>query len=112
MYLATVTVIPSGSHIAGESISLTCFVDGMEHLENHVLFEWSDRGGYIDTGDPSRSINNTMAQSYLHLSPLQKSHEGTYNCTVITNRVMKTSLYTVFVQGTWVKHINQSYVLM
>ncbi len=67
----TVEITPTGSPpIEGQTYSLTCAIRGIESQVTMAEYQWTKNGG------------NKASSPTLTFSPLTRSDDGTYTCTV------------------------------
>ena len=97
-----ISITHSGLNFAGENLTLECSVSGTNVL---AAFQWSDGRGDLENNTDTRDMISTSATataSSLHFTPLQESHEGTYNCCVIIGGAKESKSVNVSVNGMFV----------
>ena len=101
----SITGIPSGSPIVGESYTLECSAGGSEGT-----FQWlgppDGRTPIVDSS-PRLNIISNAESSQLQFRPLQQSDSGSYSCSATTNGLtLSSEPMMVNVNGIIISHIH------
>ena len=102
----SITGIPSGSPIAGESYTLDCSTGGSEGT-----FQWlkrpPDGRTLVVESSPRLNIISNATSSQLQFRPLQQSDNGSYSCNATTDGlILSSEPMMINVNGIIIPHIH------
>ena len=81
----SISVIPSGTEIAGENYTLTCSITVTEEVVDTLTAHWSGPGVHMD-GVTTTNLSILTLGNFspftidLTFMPLRQSHDGDYTC--------------------------------
>ena len=90
-----VSILPSGTTIAGGTYSLECSATGTGSTDQPTI-TWLDP---MNNSLPSEMVTTTGSMSTLTFNPLAASHAGTYTCRAMIGSLTQNTTKEIIVWG-------------